>query len=267
MEPLDIPQLNWNDYSRNDAVAAALQDLRRVTSRKIYLHSRSLVPGVPESFYCAWSIAIHIFIDEFSSRVNHSIVHELLHGILVEEGYHKISARLPISVNQILSNELQHPEIFRRMENYRLNMALYWPHWDGQMRSKLDEMKSQVLDPHAEFAHFPRLFTWFFFQQVSKPYLTVYRDHHPHVFQAAQTAYDDTRRIGFADVYSQRKSIEIFKNHWSQFCGRHLPKDKFGLELTDQLRGAAIKPLIDFERNRAGTDIIALLKNHGLRPS
>ncbi len=165
MEPLDIPRLNWEDYLGNSAVAAAYQDLRRVTSRTIALHSRSLVPSVHESFYCGWSVAIHIFIDESSLRVNHSTVHELLHGILVEEGYHKIAARLPTSVNQILSNELQHPEIFRRMEGYRLDMGPYWNHWDEHMRWGLDEMKSKAADPHAGFAHFPRLFTWFFFQR------------------------------------------------------------------------------------------------------
>src|SRR5262249_10179343 len=88
MEPLDIPRLNWEDTVRNSAVAAAYQDLKRLTSRTIALHSRSLVPKVPESFYCAWRVAIHIFIEESSPQVNHSTVHELLHAVLVEEGYH-----------------------------------------------------------------------------------------------------------------------------------------------------------------------------------
>ena len=265
MGPLDIPRLNWEDYLGNSAVAAAYQYLRWLTSRTIALHSRSLVPGVSESFYCAWSGAIHIFIAESSPRVNHSTVHELLHGILVEEGYHKVAATLPISVNQVLSNELQHPEIFRRMEEYRLDMGSYWNHWDEQLRWGLDDMKSKATDPHAGFAHFPQLFTWFFFQQVSEPYLAEYCDFHPVVYQAAQAAYEETRQIGFGDVKSQRQSVEIFKNYWSQFCDRHLPKDRFGLEMADRIRDATITPMIDFEKVRPGAEIIALLEELGFQ--
>lgn len=265
MEPLDIPRLNWEAYLGNSAVAAAYNDLKRLTSRTIALHSRSIVPTVPESFYCAWSVAIHIFIEETSPRVNHSTVHELLHGILVEEGYHKVAARLPTSVNQVLSNDLQHPEIFQRMEGYSLDMGPYWVHWEEQLRLGLDGMKSEVADPHVGFVHFPQLFTWFFFQRVSKPYLAEYRDVDPVVYQAAKAAYEDTRRIGFGDVKSQRQSVEIFKDHWSQYCDRHLPKDRFGLELAGRIRDATITPMIDFERVRSGAEIIALLQRNGLR--
>ena len=265
MGPLDIPRLNWEDYLENSAVAAAYHYLRRLTSRTIALHSRSLVPGVPESFRCAWSGAIHIFIEESSLRFNHSMVHELLHAILVEEGYHNVAARLPTSVHKVLSNELQHPEIFRRMEGYGLDMGPYWNHWDEQLNWKLDDMKSEAADPHAGFAHFPQLFTWFFFQQVSEPYLAEYCDFRPVVYQEALAAYEETRRIGFGDVKSQRQSVEIFKNHWSHFCDRHLPKDRFGLELADGIRDAAITPMIVYERVRSGAEIIALLERNGFR--
>ena len=97
MTPLDIPRLKWKDYLGNAPVAAAYRDLKQLTSRKIVLHSRSLVLHVPQSFYCAWKDAIHIFIEESSDRVHHSAVHELLHGILVEEGYCPGPTRLSFS--------------------------------------------------------------------------------------------------------------------------------------------------------------------------
>ena len=149
MGPLDIPRLNWNGYLGNGPVAAAYRDLKRLTSRTIALHSRSLVPAIRRSFYCAWSSAIHIFIDEYSPNAHHAAVHELLHGILVEEGYHKVAARLPNPVQEILSNELQHPEIFRRMEAYGLDMAPYWNDWSKQLRVGLDEMKGEAHNAHA----------------------------------------------------------------------------------------------------------------------
>ncbi len=265
MGPLDIPRLNWNGYLGNGPVAAAYRDLKRLTSRTIALHSRSLVPAIRRSFYCAWSSAIHIFIDEYSPNAHHAAVHELLHGILVEEGYHKVAARLPNPVQEILSNELQHPEIFRRMEAYGLDMAPYWNDWGKQLRDGLDEMKGEAHDAHAGFAHFPRVFTWFFFRQVSEPYLAEYCDFDPIVFHSAQAAYEDTKRIGFGDVKAQRESVGRFKMHWSQYCDRHLPKTLFGAEMAAQVRGSEIRPLIDFEKARPGAKIIELLRNNGLR--
>jgi hypothetical protein len=179
--------------------------------------------------------------------------------------YHKVAARLPTSVNRVLSNELQHPEIFRRMEGCGLDMDPYWSRWEEHLRSGLDGMKSQVADdPHAGFAHFPQLFTWFFFQHVSGPYLAEYCNYDPVVYQAAQAAYEDTRRIGFGDAKSQRRSVEIFKHHWSRYCDQHLLQDRFGRELAAGIRAAEITPLIDFEKARSGAEIIALLERNGL---
>jgi hypothetical protein len=107
--------------------------------------------------------------------------------------------------------------------------------------------------------------TWFFFQRISEPYLAEYRNYDPVVYQAAQAAYEETRRIGFEDMKSQRQSIEVFKNHWSRCCDQHLPNDRFGRELAAGIRGAAITPMIDFEKVRSGAEIIALLERNGLR--
>src|SRR5262249_46750560 len=160
---------------------------------------------------------------------------------------------------------LQHPEIFRRMEGYGLDMGPYWNHWEEHLRSGLDGLKSQVADdPHAGFAHFPQLFTWFFFQHVSGPCLAEYRDSDPVVYQAAEAAYEEGRRIGFGDVKSQRQSVEIFKNHWSRYCDQHLLQGRFGRELAAGIRAAAITPMIDFEKVRPGAEIIALLERKGL---
>lgn len=265
VDVLGIPCLNWDDFLGNAPIAAAYLDLRKLTSRVIALHSLSLVPGIPHSFYCAWRGAIHVFIDETSPRVHHSTVHELLHGILVEEGYCKVAARLPSSVNESLSNEMQHPEIFRRMEAYGLEMSPYWSHWANQLREGLSDMKRDAIDPHAGFAHFLQIFTWFYFRQVSEPYLDEYRDYNLIVYRACQAAYEETSRIGFRDARSQQLSLEIFKGHWSRYCDRHLPRDLFGLEIAANIRGSAIRPMVDFVNTRSGDEILCLLRNSGLR--
>jgi hypothetical protein len=168
MTPLDIPQLRWEDFLSDQHVAAAYADLKRLTKRTVALHSASLVLDVRHSFYCAWREAIHIFIDQSSPRRAQSFVHELLHGILVEERYSKVAARVPKDVQQILSNDLQHPEILRRTQAYGLDMALEWRHWDSEFAAALEEMKSQFY-PHAGMKQFPRVFTWFFFRPVAEP--------------------------------------------------------------------------------------------------
>jgi hypothetical protein len=142
--PLDIPRLNWDEYLANPALAAAYEGLTKLTKRTVALHSLSLIPKVPQSCYCAWSGAIHIFIDEYSDRVHHSAVHELLHGILVEEGYCRIAARLPNSIHGMFSNEMQHPEIFRRMEAYGLDMSGYWSYWDRELMGFLANMLAEM---------------------------------------------------------------------------------------------------------------------------
>jgi hypothetical protein len=263
LNPLDIPRLRWDDYVANKAVAAAYRDLSRLTSRTVALHSRSLVPGVPNSFYCAWSDAIHVFIEESSELVHHSAVHELLHGILVEEGYCQIAAQVPNSIHPMLTNEMQHPEIFRRMAGYDLDMSVYWPHWRHELRNHLDEMKGDEHDRHAGIAHLPQLFTWFFFQTVSAPYLAEYLEFNEGVYRAASAAYEAARSIGFADAKSQRQSLEILKDHWSRFCSDSLPGE-FPQKLAANLRAATVRPMMDFEKVRPGAEIAALLQSKGL---
>jgi hypothetical protein len=266
MSPFNIQRLSWDDFLGNAAVAAAYRDLTKLTKRTVALHPRSLIPRVPQSCYCAWSDAIHIFIEKSSDRVHHSAVHELLHGILVEEGYCLIAARLPESIHPMLTNEMQHPEIFRRMERYGLDMAAYWPHWHNELRGHLDDMMAENVDPHAGVAHMPQLFTWFFFQQVSAPYLAEYREFNPLVYQAAEAAYEAARNIGFADAASQLRSLAIVKDHWARFCADRLP-GQFAQDLAANLQAGTVRPMMDFEQKRPATEIMELLKRKGLRPA
>ncbi|HVC93315.1 MAG TPA: hypothetical protein VND64_06465 [Pirellulales bacterium] len=264
MTPLDIPRLNSDEYLGKPAILAAYQDLTKLTTRMVALHSLSLIPHVPQSFYCAWSGAIHIFIDEFSDRVNCSAVHELLHGILVEEGYCGIAAHLPSYLHGIFSNEMQHPEIFRRMEAYGLDMSGYWSYWDKELKRFLADMLDKLsYDKHAGACHMPQLFTWFFFQHISASYLEEYRRANSAAYLAARAAYEATKAIGFANMERYRQSLELFKGHWSRFCGDHLP-GPFAQQLAATIREGAVTPLLDAENGRAAEEIMTLLNDNGL---
>lgn len=264
MTPLDIPQLRWEDFLSDQHVAAAYADLKRLTKRTVALHSASLVPNVGHSFYCAWREAIHIFIAQSSPRRAQSFVHELLHGILVEEGYCKVAARVPKAVQQILSNDQQHPEILRRTEAYGLDMALEWRHWDSEFAAALEEMKFQFY-PHAGMNQIPRVFTLFFFRPVAEPHLGAYGILMPKVYLAAEAAYNATKDIGFGSPQQQHLAVGIFRDHWSQYCDQHEPMSDFGRDIANNLRSSSITPLLDFEKARPAEDIMALLESKGFR--
>lgn len=191
-------------------------------------------------------------------------MHELLHGILVEEGYCRIAARLPNSFHDMFSNEMQHPEIFRRMEAYGLDMSGYRPHWARELRGSLDDMLGEmVVDRHAGASHMPLLFSWFYFKHVSAAHLEEYRQANTVAYVAARAAYEDTKWLGFADVDRHQQSFELFKEHWSRFCGDH-PSGSFAQQLATNIREGTLKPLLDNEKGRAAEEIMALLIRKGL---
>lgn len=262
MNPLAIPQLKWDQFRQNPAVDAAYRDLMRLTKRTVALHPRSLVPGVPESFYCAWKDAIHIFLEESCPRVHHSAVHELLHGIVVEEGYGKVAAKLPDRVQTVLSNEMQHTEMFRRMETYGLDMTEYWSHWDEQLAGFMRRLPHSWR-PYNGIEHFPQVFTWFFFPKASARHLAEFRRQSPLVYQFAEEAYRDVSAIGIADAERQRQGIERFRQHWLRYCEKHEPKCPFGTEMADNIRAGSVRRLMEFESVRPAEDIIALLEREG----
>ena len=154
-DALDIPQLHWEDFLTDEHVATAYADLKRLTNRTVALHSTSLVPLSDIAFIAPGAKRFTFSLtSRHHTAVLESFVHELLHGILVEEGYCKVAARVPNDVQQILSNDLQHPEILRRTEAYGLDMALEWRHWDSEFAAALVEMRFQFY-PYAGMKQFP----------------------------------------------------------------------------------------------------------------
>jgi hypothetical protein len=165
---------------------------------------------------------------------------------------------------------MQHPEIFRRMEAYGLDMTPYWSFWDGELKGYLDDMLIEIdetrwgHDPHAAYPHVPQLYTWFFFQNVSAAYLAEYRLRNPAAHQAAQAAYEATKAIGFGDPASQRRSFELLKDHWARYCANHLPRP-FALTLAANISEGTVSPLIDIEKKRPAEEIMALFRKEGFR--
>lgn len=268
MSPLDIPRLNWEDFRVNPAVDAAYRDLATLsarTERPVVLHDRALVPDFKNSFRSAWSGGIHIFIEVGSPRTGHSLVHEILHEILIAERYCQITGIRDEDVRDILSNDMQHPEIFRRMEEvYHLEMDIYWEHWRKEMRQAVDRIKKKAADRDWWLVHFPRIYTWFF-QKVSEPYLEEYAQCCQVLHEAAQKAAEETASIGFSTAEKHRRSIELFRHHWERFCEWNLPRSPSGPTPEGMIAESKIKPIIENDRIVTGDNLMTLLLRNGLR--
>lgn len=256
--------LKWGAFVGDRAVRSAYQQLKSLSSRTIALHSLSLLPGIPEPFFSPSRDKIHVFIDETSPLVSHSIVHELIHGILMEEGYHRLTgASFDPYIRGVLSNELQHPEVFRRMEGYGLEMAPYWDGWGSKLRRAFDDMKTGCVGRHPGFVDFPQVFTWFFFPQASAPYLMQFSEFNQGIYEAARAAFEDTRFVGFETMETHRHCLEIFKTHWLCYCELHLPKDEFGQGNIKAIKDSISKPVSEIASSFTDEKIMAYLKERG----
>jgi hypothetical protein len=207
---------------RGTAVAAAYQDLRGLTARAISLHESA----GQTSFWTAWRGGILVFANVFSPTVHQGIVHELVHAILMEEGYYRPTWGDNTRTRGALSNELQHPEVFRRMEAYGLDMASYWADWESKLEGGLARLRGEESDqPHF---HFLQIFTWFFFPAASGRCLEDYRRLNPTVYNTARQAHDEARAIGTSTAEAHRQFLTVFMRHWRRFCNAHLPPNDVG---------------------------------------
>jgi hypothetical protein len=262
-----IQTLSWEPFLDNPSVDAAYRILKGMTSKSVCLHSLSLAPGVPRPFWYSTREVHHVFIDRSAPLVAHSLVHELLHGIVMEEGYHQLTSRFYKDVHPILQNEFQHPEIFRRMEKvFDLDMVPYWSYWDAELRDEVALMKSDTANPYFEHIHFPRLFTWFFFSnKASGLALREYRSFRPVLFRAVEMAYEEAKSIGHETARAHHQLLIMFRTHWYRFCDSHLPRDETGQRFVETIRNCPTKPLADRANDREESTLLKLLQEHGLR--
>jgi len=222
MGPINVRRLRWDDYLGNAAVAAAYRDLRGLTAREIALHASA----GPKSFWTAWRDGILVFANVPSPTVHHEIVHELAHAILMEEGYYCPTWGDETQTRGALSNELQHPEVFRRMKEYGLDMAPYWAAWESKLGDGLARLKDNAVD-QVHF-HFLQVFTWFFFPVASWRCLEEYRLFSPSIYDAAHGAYVEATQIGTSTAEAHKRFLMVFMQHWREFCNTHLPRNAFG---------------------------------------
>lgn len=257
-----MKELNWNDYLDDGPVEVAYNDLKHLTSKSIALHSRSLVPGIRTAFWCSSRERIHIFVDEDSPTVCHGAVHEIIHAILMEQGYHRLTGQFDTNIRGTLSNELQHPEVFRRIEAYGLEMQPYWVSWEPELEKAFAEIWNNV-HSHSGFWEFPQVFTWFFFPHASTPFLERYRQINPIVHEAAKLAFKDAQAVGLATKEAHLKYLAIFKEQWYRYCDSHLPKDGMEIDLLDAIATSITRPVSEIFASNTEQTIIDYLMAKG----
>jgi hypothetical protein len=214
-------------------------------------------------FWCASRTAIHVFIDEASPTVSHSIVHELCHGILMGEGYHRLTGdqlRCRKFVRDVLSNEFQHPEVYRRMGEFGLDMPPYWERCRADLRRGLEDILNDREPQDAGFWYFPRLYSWLFIPHLSKPILEEYRAVNQRLWRAVLAAYEETKDVGFHTAERHLRCLGIFKRHWLRHCIETLPMDFAGQSKIFAIGQSVTKAIANIVASQSEEDLIAHLK-------
>jgi hypothetical protein len=259
-------QLCWPDYFHLDGVRPAHERLSDITSKRIELHPLSIT-STPNSCWSVSQECHHVFADLDTPNVGQSIVHELLHGILLEEGYYRLGGKFPECVHPMITNELDHPEIFRRMKDvYKLNLDKYWDHWASELEYSIAEIWEQQLDVFARYIHFARIFCWFCFPPALDGHLAKCRQVTTVAFDAAKEAYTAANAIGFHTAENQKIALETFRMHWLQFCRNHIPQFGVGASITQRVEESYPRQYSIVVNDRTEQSLLAgLQRKHGLQ--
>lgn len=260
-----LPTLDWEPFLVSSRVRAAFERLQGMTRRNIYLHPLSLAPDSHAAFRYATRESERYFIDETADDFEHSIVHELLHGILLEEGYDYIKGQFHKIVHPILFNDLQHPEVFRRMEGYGLPMTPYWERWRTQLRRGMDVILRGWDQVHLRYADFPRVYSWFWFTEASAACLEEYRGLDPALYEAARATHDATKGIGFGTPEANRACLGIIRDRWLQHCTDN-PLDSWsGPQIVEAVARTQIVPATEVVYARSEERLYENLRQCGVR--
>lgn len=227
-------ELDWAEFTVDPAVKTALTKLQNGWQHHIGLHERRLVQ-IPDAFWISWTEGIHIFVDRGSLIAHHAIVHELAHALLLVETYQYLTTPEDECIKSLLSNELQHPEVFRRMKVYGLPMSRYWDSWMPKIGKASREIKD--LDPYFNFA---RLFTWHFFP---KQFEQFFENFEQHLREDAARAFQAVKGIDLGTPQGHSEYLSIFKDHWLAFCDRHAAKNDEQSKRLHIIQQCTIEPI------------------------
>lgn len=242
-------KLEFDEILQRPNVKTLLERVRTLTTRPInFRHTSEWKPTATGHPPRLISPAMHPTDTSYDIYLNEvlpeqMVVHELLHIVLVEEGYPDIAfdeTKAPKNAPHRqyfegfyddLVNKLQHPEIYRRMEEeYGQDMPPYRAH-------VTDGLIAQAFDPSNQFLSFPlgkqtaivEIIDHLYLQPESRKNLHRYRSATPITYKVAISIHQEMKKIEFRTPQDALKCLNIFLDHIYE-CGK-----KIGAKLDNEL--------------------------------
>lgn len=213
---------------------AALRRLKEITNKKISFEC--ILPGKSPCLNPEKN-KFTICFDPDSRTAEQSLVHEITHAILFEEGYPFIESKYP-DFSNYATNAVQHPEVFRRMEKiYFQNMEAYFElHWskiiDDYIKSLVDKNRRKhrslpflLFDDFDVFLGILDQFVWHYIGHHSQLALKTFAEEFPEAYDLSVRLYQIAQSIGLDNPEKARRAAKSLTDcvyqHYLNSCPSH----------------------------------------------
>lgn len=230
--------LNLDELIERPAIQKARERVEALTSLPVnFRHVSQWKPSDPEHPHKLpgpamhpTDIAFNVYLDE--TLPEQMAVHELLHVVMIEEGYPDIrfdGARAPTGSRYQRSfeafadglvNKFQHPEIYRRMEQeYGQDMRTYQVHVSSQLASgsALDVANGPLSFPLGKQTAIVDILDQLYLSPGSSPFIARYRTASPDTVAAAEALQLEFDQTGFATPEDALHNLKLFVEHEIRF--------------------------------------------------
>ncbi len=233
-----VDSLDLAEIQRRPAIVKLLGDVKALASRPVNFRHMAdwnpIQPGLPEQLHSPAMVptdnSYDVYLNEILSE--QMAVHELLHVILVEEGYPDIKfdeAKAPANAPNResfermydgLVNKFQHPEIYRRMkEVYGQDMPPYRAYVATGLVNELtfDTSTGILSFPLGRQSAIADIIEHLYLQPESQIYLDRYRSLAGETYAVGHEIKREMDRIGFKTPQDALRCLNLFLERVFQY--------------------------------------------------
>lgn len=206
------------------SVRTALDDLNRIRRRPLEFRHE---PGIEAAELSFTRDDFTVLVDTADPLAEHSVVHELCHAIMFEEGY-PLAVYPPLDgfpvhvadqMSSFLTNQFHHCDVFRRMQHYGLDLTRYYERWDALVARDFANYTQNKPDNTLRHLHVWLVYPWFFMGWVGEKYLSWYADYDPVVYNLARQTFEKNGGLeGFSTAERGRNTYETVRKAILDFC-------------------------------------------------
>lgn len=224
------------------SVRTALDDLNGIRRRPVQFRHE---PGIEAAELKFTRDGFTVLVDTADPLAEHSVVHELCHAIMFEEGYplavYPALDGFPVHVadqmSSFLTNQFHHCDVFRRMQHYGLDMAPYYERWDTIAAGDFANYTQDKPDNALRHLHVWLVYPWFFMGRVGEKYLVRYAEYDPVVYDLAHRTFERNGGLeGFSTAERGRNTYETMRKVILDFCTEPAYQNDDGVVLTLHIR-------------------------------